>query len=174
MKGLAPLACLCLLSSAVYAYEPEPVVYVGASYSHLEYSESSIEADLSSVGVTFGALINENFALELRYAQGFDDETVMNIATLELDHMVSGYLRAGMPVTERLYPYLVVGRSKVEMKASGAGLSISGKKSDISYGLGLNISWPESPVIVNMEYTQFVDKDYFEIAGLTIGLQLEY
>ena len=23
MKGLAPLACLCLLSSAVYAYEPE-------------------------------------------------------------------------------------------------------------------------------------------------------
>ena len=79
-----------------------------------------------------------------------------------------------MPVTERLYPYLVVGRSKVEMKASGAGLSISGKKSDISYGLGLNISWPESPVIVNMEYTQFVDKDYFEIAGLTIGLQLEY
>ena len=44
----------------------------------------------------------------------------------------------------------------------------------VSYGLGLNISWPESPVIVNMEYTQFVDKDYFEIAGLTIGLQLEY
>lgn len=173
MKGFAAVACLCVCSIQALAIEQEPVVYVGAAYTHVKYSESAFDADLAGAGGLIGFPVNENFSVEFRYMQGVEDERVLGGLDVELKKMLGGYLRAGLPITRRFYPYVVAGRSKGELEGSGSS-ERKFEKSGLSYGAGLNISWPESAAILNVEYMQLLDKDDFEIEGLTVGLQVQY
>ena len=173
MKGLAPIACLCQLSHAVYAYEPEPVVYVGASFSQIDYSEDNADLDFGVVSGKFGAIINEYLALELRYGVGIEDDSLYGV-DVKVSSLMGGYLRVGMPVADKVYPYLVLGRSKGELEARVSGVSVEEDSSDFSYGLGANFAFPSSDVQLSVEYMRLFDKDSYEVDGVSIGLQLEY
>ena len=173
MKGLAPLACLCLLSSAVYAYEPEPMVYVGASYSQLDYSEADVDLDFGVVSGKFGALVNEYLALEVRYGVGFEDDEIYGV-DVSISRLMGAYIRLGFPLADKVYPYFLVGRSKGELELKVAGFSFEEEDSDTSYGVGANFYIPDSEVQLSVEYLHLFDTKNVEIEGLAVGLQLQY
>lgn len=172
MKGFAPLLSLCLLAQAANAYEPDPVVYVGAQLSQLSYSSSAFDdQDLASYGAVFGAWVNRYWALEGRYSVGEEGERLDDGRHLDVNHLYGAYLRGGFPLGEHLYPYVLVGRTKVEFNGGADG---DGGKSGTSYGLGVTVHAWASPAILNIEYASLIDGEDYNVEGLTIGVQIDF
>ena len=171
MKGLAPLACLYVLSTPVLADQQEPVVYVGAAYSHVFYEAGDYDGDLAAYGALLGFPVDEHFAVELRYLVGEEGEATEGGNSVDVNHMLGAYLRGGLAISDRLYPYALLGRNKVEMNGGAPG---DGGKSGLSYGLGLQLSFTESPALLNIEYVSLLDTDDYELNGLTVSLQVQY
>lgn len=171
MKGFAPFICLGVLSSPALANEQDPVVYVGAIYSHILYEAGDFDGDLAAYGALLGFPVNQHFAIELRYLVGEEGETTNVGSGIDVNHMLGAYLRAGMPLSDRLYPYALLGRSKFELNGGAPG---DGGKSGLSYGLGLQFSFTESPALLNIEYASLLDRDEYALEGLAVSLQVQY
>lgn len=170
-------ALLASFASGATAQDSVEGGYVGLNYAFVTYEEDGIsdEFDLGALVGKAGVQVNPYVAAEFRAGFGAkDDSASFNGASLELelDYMVGGYMLLGLPNESPVYPYAVIGATKGELTASATGpggsASASGSETDISYGLGANLSINKD-FQVNGEYMQYIDKDGGEISGVSIG-----
>lgn len=153
--------------------------YLGGNLALVEYSEDGIGEDASVTAgyVRFGGFLNEYLSVEARAGLGFDDDRV-NVSGIpvdfELDNLLGGYLRAGYPVTDQLYPYVVGGFTRVEATVSVEGFgSETDSGNDVSYGLGADFAVTEA-VKLNAEYISFYSKDGADFDALSFGVSTSF
>ncbi len=142
--------------------------YVGGSYSFFDYAADDLGSDLSigALSVNGGYQFHEYLAVEGRVGVGIGDDT-LDGATLEMDHYLGAYVKAGMPI-HNFYPYALLGMTYMELTVSGAEGSFSDSESDLSYGIGLDY-YLNNQISLNAEYANMYDKDGVKIDGFTIG-----
>lgn len=148
----------------------------GGNISFLDYSETNVDISASVTAITgrLGTHFNENVSGELRVGFGVDDDTVSFDdgleADLELESLYGVYIRGGIPVTENIYPYVILGYSRGELKATVAGFgSNSESETDTSFGLGVDVDVIQE-LTINLEYMNYFDKDGVEVDSVSIGL----
>lgn len=170
-------AGLVFCSGLVGAQEQSNNGYVGANYTFVTYEQDGLgdELDLGTFSGKVGARINPYVSAELRAGVGVADEKA-NFggvsAKLELDYLVGGYYLFGLPNKTPIYPYIALGYTKGELTFSATGpggsLSVSDSGHDVSYGVGANMVITDN-VLLNAEYMQYIDKDDYEVSGMSIG-----
>ncbi|WP_166253441.1 porin family protein [Marinobacter salicampi] len=181
LSGISALAIMAAVSPA-QAKQPIEQGYVGINYVFVTYEEDgfSNEFDLGALAGKAGAQLTPYFAAELRAGFGVADESFSSggvSAELELDYLFGGYAVAGIPNDSPIYPYAVIGFTKGELTASvsgpGGSASVSESESDLSYGFGANLALNDQ-FLVNAEYMSYLDKDSYEISGVSVGVIIKF
>ena len=148
--------------------------YYGVNFSRLDYSETGVvdDASLSTIDLRLGKPFNEHIAAELRGSFGITDEEVdvdgvdVNV---ELDYSYGAFLRAGLPVNDMFYPYLLGGISELKITTSLDNRSVS--RSDTSWALGLGVVVNiNDNTSINVEYIDYSNDENGEMEGVSIGL----
>ena len=180
MKKMLIAAAAVVLSAQAAVSHAAPVesgFYVGGGYNFVTYSESGApDADLGALFIRGGYQLNDYIALEARLGTGVQDDDVSLYGyrvNVELENYYGAYFKAGIPTEIGLYPYVLLGVTHAEVKASLGGYSISDDGSDVSYGVGVDYLFNQQ-VSVGLEYANFYDKDGVEITGFTLGLNYKF
>ena len=146
MKKLLSVTAL-MLSGSVLAQTG----YVGGGLALVDYSEVGVsdEASLTAIYGRLGTNFNENFSGEIRVGLGLGSDTVFIDplgfdADIKLNNLFGVYVKGGVPISDALFPYVVLGYTRGEVEASALGVSISSSESDVSFGLIL-----QPPTIFN-------------------------
>ncbi len=164
-------------ASSAFAQMNDIKGYVGANYLAATYEEDGIteEFDINGISLKAGAQVNPYVAAEVRYGFGLGDDTISSggsSLSVELDYLIGAYGVFGIPNASPLYPYAVLGFTKGELTAPASGpggsASASASETDISYGLGANLSITDE-LGVNAEYMMYVDKEGSEVSGFSVG-----
>ena len=161
MKKLSPVLLL-LLTSNTFAYE------MGDSYVGVQLGGSNLEIDgLDDVENTYGLVrlgvyLNSAMALELRYGEGVDDDTLMGV-DYSIDRIAGLYALYHLELSSAFSIYGLIGYSEVDLKAEANGGSVIEKEDDISYGIGLDLG------NINIEYTQVLEGSNYEVDAASIG-----
>lgn len=150
--------------------------YAGGSIVFLDADATDVRgADASLTGVTgrLGAMANDNIGGEVRVTLGVGDDSVGSgffETDVELNSMIGGYLRAGIPAGPSFYPYAILGFTRVELEYSNPNFgNESESETDVSYGFGVDLSLDRN-LSLNVEYMNYFDKDSDEISGFSIGI----
>ena len=170
-NAVKSIACgaLLVVSGSIFADQ----VYYGANVAFLDYSEDGLagEPSLTTLYGRVGTSFNENFSAEARVGFGLTDDTVLvlgNDVDVDLNNFFGAYLKGGAQVTEMFYPYAVMGYTRGEVDASVLGFSISESESDLSFGLGADVTISDV-MTLNLEYMNYYDKDGVELSGFSVG-----
>jgi opacity protein-like surface antigen len=162
---------LVIFSSNTYAEES----YFSIGGGAFELSDEDISDDASLLALTgrLGTNFNEYFSGEVRLGFGVGDDSVsvplLGNVDIELDSMYGAYLRSGLPVSDSLFLYGVLGYTRSEITVSVPGFgSGSDSESDLSYGVGIDIDLSRN-YLLNIEYMNYLDKGAVEITGFTVG-----
>lgn len=180
MKLKNQLVVFSLLSAAAFNLHAENIKgnnYIGASANFLSYEEPAIEdATLVSVSGRLGTFITENISAEARLGFGLlgDDVDVFGTSVdIDLNYFFGVYARAGLPINDNLYPYVLLGYTRGEVEASAGGSSLSEAESDTSFGFGVDLKLNEK-LTLNAEYINLLDKDGVEVSGFTLGASVSF
>lgn len=153
--------------------------YVGANLASLDYSEEwgAIQAEPLAGYVRLGAFINDYLSGELRLGTGLDDDSVVYQGVgvdVELKSLYGAYLRAGLPVSDVVYPYALIGYTRAEVRATVPGVvAVTESGSDVAFGLGVDFNFPGN-FSLNLEYTNYYDDDGVEIDAMSIGFATRF
>ncbi|MEX1033632.1 MAG: porin family protein [Cellvibrionaceae bacterium] len=141
-------------------------MYAGGNLASLDFSVdgTSQEASLTAVYGRLGTSFTDNISGEIRLGLGVGDDTIFGV-DVELENMFGAYVRAGLPVTEVIYPYAVIGYTRGEVDVSGFS---SESESDVSFGVGVDFGLGGG-MAINLEYMNYLDKDGAEVDGFAIG-----
>lgn len=149
--------------------------YIGASISHMEYSEAGIRANPSMASVHAGAYVSENVAVELRAGMGMSGDNVPfgpMKADLEVAETLGLYARGNIPVASGVMPYAVAGYSYNKLKVTVPELgSASASERGVSYGLGLEVDLDVNKTF-SVEYMRLMNrhKDGYAVDSLSFRL----
>lgn len=83
------------------------------------------------------------------------------------------YLRGGLPVSPRAYPYLSLGYTWLEISVSSHGVAEEERVEDASFGLGLDFSFSAN-IAFNIEYQQYINEAPLEVKGASWGFSYRY
>lgn len=144
---------------------------VDVGFYTIESEEADGDADITHLIGRVGGYVNENLALEARLGTGVTDDTV-NDTDVSLRYLVGANLRAGAKVGNQLFPYLMLGFTRADVKSESNGASESNAETDTSYGAGLDLDL--SGMTVTMEYANLVDKNDVTYSGFSIGLKTTF
>ena len=175
LKITAASSILCLSASA----SADTSYYFGGNFSLLkaDYDIIGDDASLTAIYGRFGAQLNENISIETRLGFGVGDDDVQYLGVdinTELDSIFGVYARAGAPVSESFYPYVIAGFTRGEATTSTEGfISVSESQTDMSYGVGADIGSSDT-FLVNVEYMNWYDKDGTEISGFSFGFTRKF
>lgn len=150
--------------------------YVGAGYSKMRYDDEDPDTDVQvepeAATVRLGVEANDVFGIEARGGTGFSSDTE-NGVEVDLDHLYGGYVKLSAP-TEAVRPYVIGGytKTKTTYKASFGPFTGTERETeeDESWGAGVDVGLGED-VALNLEYMRYLDKDNFELSGVTIGIR---
>ena len=140
--------------------------HIGLGYSQMNpatVAGTATSLNLISVSVALGTALNDNFSLEARFGLGAKDDTSRKISKT-----YGGYLKAGMYLSENLYPYAILGYSKANIKSSTGGSTV--KESDVSVGLGINVAFMQSDMDMAFEYMRYVQETNLKMNSLSVSL----
>ena len=139
--------------------------HIGIGYSQMNPVNvgTSTSLNLSSVSVALGTAFNDNFSVEARFGLGAKDDT-----NWKIDKTYGAYLKAGMYLSENLYPYAILGYSKANIKSSAGASTV--KESDVSFGLGINVAFMQSDMDMAFEYMRYVKEANLKMNSLNISL----
>jgi hypothetical protein len=144
--------------------------YYSASAIFINGESGEFSIDYSAITGTFGTIFNENMSGELRFGVGVDGDSIEAYGdkfTSEIDYYYGAYLKFNSS-SGQIMPYAIIGLTMINesyMYASEGEWS-SDSEDDFSYGFGVDF---ESGL--NIEYTQFFDKNNVEMNGLSIGMK---
>jgi len=170
-KIVRSITCGALLAVSGTVFGDD--IYYGANVAFIDYSEEGVAADASVTALygRVGTSFNENFSAEARIGFGLADDTVTIFGEdidVELNNYFGAYLKGGAQVTEVIYPYAIIGYTRGEVEYSAFGASISESESDVSFGLGADLTVTDG-MTFNIEYMNYYDKDGAELSGFSVG-----
>jgi hypothetical protein len=140
--------------------------HVGIGYSQMNSTTvagTTTSLNLSSVSVALGTALNDNFSVEARFGLGSKDHT-----SRKIDKTYGAYLKAGMYLSQNLYPYAILGYSKANIRSSADGSTV--RESDVSVGLGINVDFMQSDIDVALEYMRYVQETNLKMNSLSASL----
>ncbi|HAG94048.1 MAG: hypothetical protein CMK83_23610 [Pseudomonadales bacterium] len=164
-RTLIAVAVATGMFSGAQAAMAEGESYVGAQYNLYTFSTSGLD-DLEPDGLAFiiGGNLNENFQIEGRFGRSLSDDNVTG-AALKVDEHIGFYVKGGMTFADMLFPYVILGYTKVDYEFWGA--SIDQTESDLSYGLGADVELGSFKV--GLEWMMLQDKSDYELEGLSLN-----
>lgn len=172
MKKLIIATALLLPLSAMSMTLDKSRLYMGGSYSNIDYQEGNVTLDLSTLSVVGGYRINRYVALEGRLGRGQSKGNFAG-AVLEVDRFLSAGIVGTYPLGDenfRLYGSL--GYNDIEFTAQGFGVRASDSVDSAAYGLG--ISYVVGPLEYRIGYENFYDKDNVKADGYTITVNYTF
>ncbi len=159
--------------------------YWGFDYMFLNYEEDGGgEVDVTALRLRMGYYFSPYFAVEGLVGIGVSDDSdegyfyyngslyVVDVE-LELDYMMGIYLRGEIPANDNIKFYGVAGFSKAEATASALGYSVSDDDTDLSFGIGLEIT-PNKDFGINIEYMQLMDESDYDISTVSLGCKFYF
>ena len=140
-------------------------LYLGAQYNLYTFSTSDLD-DLEPDGLAFviGGNLNENFQVEGRFGRSLSDDNVQG-AALKVDELVGFYVKGGMTFADMVFPYVILGYTKVDLEFWGEPLDYT--ESDLSYGVGADVELGNFSV--GLEWMMLQDKTDYEREGLSFN-----
>lgn len=175
--------------ATVYASEVDNTTgYIGLSYGVLKQQNKFFEGkgstETDKLFVRLGGDLNEYFSSELRLgftvdnkegksAYAFDDVSKGEKIKFTHEFMVSGLLRAGLPLGSLIKPYVLVGYTLERERLSYSGGSKNGNIHDISYGAGIDLRVSKH-VVLNGEWIQYDDKSGSRLKGPSFGIAARF
>ena len=140
-------------------------LYLGAQYNLYTFSTSELD-DLEPDGLllVLGGKIDENFQVEGRFGRSLSDDNVTG-AALKVDEYVGFYVKGGMTFADMVFPYVILGYTKVDLEFWGEPLDYT--ESDLSYGLGADVQLGDFSV--GLEWIKLEDKTDFELEALSLN-----
>ena len=172
MKKIVLATALLLPLSAMSMTLDKSRLYIGGSYSNIDYQEQGITFDLSTISVVGGYRVNRFVALEGRLGRG---QSKGNFAgtVIEVDRYVGLNFVGTYPLGDenfRLYGSL--GYNDIELTGQGVGGRASVAGDSVNYGLG--ISYVVGPLEYRIGYENFYDKDSIKADGYTITVNYTF
>lgn len=168
------LSSALLMPAAAFAAGGEAGFYVGAGYSavSVDLDGTTKDANLGAATLRGGYQLNENLAFEARVGGGVADDKIEGVK-IKLEDTYGVYMKAGMPTSIGLYPYMLLGWTEAKLKASVPGDSTTDRNGDYSLGLGLDYAFT-SKISAGLEYAQFYNKSDAKIDGLTLSVNYKF
>jgi len=163
--------CSTVRTYATVSVSPLPLVRCfGGNFTLVEASVEGFDSDasLNAIYGRLGTSFGEIFSAELRLGTGISEDTVDSVDQ-KLKEFYGVYLRGGIPLGEKFYPYAIIGWTEGKVDFSGNGINESETESDVSFGAGVDFSFTET-LKLNLEYISYVDKDIAELTGFSVGL----
>lgn len=165
-------AALFVYSASSLADNTHGNRYMGVNFGFLDYEDDGMSGDasVSTIEGRVGGFFNDYVAGELRAGLGVTgDETTISGTKVDIDvnYLFGGYFRIGAPVTDKIFPYALLGYTKAEVEASGGGVSVDASETDTSFGVGVDVQI--SNMSLNFEYASLLDKKGGEISGFSVG-----
>ena len=148
--------------------------YYGFNYGFVDIGldGASDDAEVGVINARLGTFFNDYISGEIRAGFGVGDDSESGI-DVELDSLFGGYLRFGVPNDSVIYPYVLVGLSRVEVSGEGFGEEDSDADGGGSFGVGADISLGESAG-VNIEYTSYFHQSEEQVSALSIGASFTF
>lgn len=176
MKKISALIVAAALFTAVNAeaefYKSKP--YAGGNISGVDLSVTGGPDDLSLVTgyARFGARFDDYFSLEWRIGTGLQDDDIDVLGVnseVSLDLFYGAYVLGGLPVTEDIYPYVLIGYTQAEVELNSRDSSDEYEEHDVSFGVGINFD-VSNQFAINLEYLQYLKEDGVELSGPALGV----
>jgi len=142
----------------------DKLMYAGGGLGLAELGDDN---DVTMPYGRFGMYINENFSGEVRAGIGLDDDGV------ELDTLLGGYVRGGIPLSDVFFPYAIAGITMIDYSYDNGPFNDSGDEMGISMGIGADFNINER-MKINAEYINYVDDDDAELDALGVGLAVNF
>lgn len=172
MKKLILATALLLPLSAMSMTLDKSRLYMGGSYSNIDYQQQGVTFDLSTVSVVGGYRVNRFVAVEGRLGRGQSKGNFAG-AVFEVDRYVSANIVGTYPLgDENFRLYGTVGYNDLEVTAQGGGIRVSESGDSAAYGLG--ISYVVGPLEYRIGYENFYDKDNVKADGYTITVNYTF
>ncbi|TNC82402.1 MAG: hypothetical protein C9356_05140 [Oleiphilus sp.] len=174
MKYLATAMMIGMFSVTAFAEGIHGNRYAGLSVGLMEgeVSGSTVDVDINHLEGRIGGYINEYLAAEGRLGLGITGDTVQGV-DVDLNYLVGAYVRAGVPLSNNMvFPYVLLGFTKIEAEASGFGVTVDDDETDASLGLGVDLQLGKLPIA--LEYVEYVDKNKVSFSGFTVGLKFDF
>lgn len=158
--------------------------YVGINYTNLELTDGLENLSIASGSGRLGVSFNEYLSFEWRAGTGLSAETVTTEAGRTeyiLDKFYGGYLRGGILLLDRVYPYVMVGHTWVKVNLhtdvidDGPEASLGERREerleghDTSFGIGADFKLGGA-ISLNLEYSRYFNEAGDRIEGPTVGL----
>jgi opacity protein-like surface antigen len=170
---------ITLLSTTAFSLQAENIKdnnYIGATANFLNYEQPGAEANFTTVSGRLGTFINDNFSAEARLGFGVrgDDFSVFGTTVdIDLNYVFGIYARAGFPMNEKLYPYVLLGYSKGEVETSVGSTSSDETASGSSFGFGVDFKL-NNKLTLNAEYISLLDRSDIEVSGFNLGASVSF
>ena len=141
--------------------------YYGGGLTSLDLTDNGLDLSVTTLHGLVGTRFNQNFAAEIRLGTTIADDTLDGI-DVEVESFYGAYLKGAAQISEIIYPYIIAGYTRGEVKASYQGNSASEAESDVSFGVGVDLSL-FSTTKLNLEYINYLDKGGAEFSGFSLG-----
>lgn len=193
MFKLIPTVVLAgsFLATAGYAQAQDSGFYLGGHYAQhkveLESDFADTDLKFGVAGVSAGYQLNQFLALEARYAEGIEDEDIVDgsdSAKFEIDRNMALMARGSIPLGERFSLFATAGygetRYALTYNIPGLTGSETSTEKGVIYGAGAAFNLTEQLSLV-ADYTilpELEDKDdgLFEsdVSLMTVGLNYRF
>lgn len=173
MKQVLLTGLMALVAAPAMAAE-EVSPYIGIQGQQTTWKQGGFDtgfrADVDAVGALAGVAVNQYVGVEGRYSGGVDGDTVGNVE-VDLDRMYGFYLRGTLPTEMMFSPYVIAGYTNAKLEFDGE--SARDSEDDASWGGGVSLSL-DSPLSLDVEWVNYVNKDGFDIEGFNLGLKYRF
>lgn len=155
--------------------------YASVNLGFHDYEESvsgtpplAFNSSLTSLYVRLGKQYTENFSAEVRFGVGLGDDPyeMSGIDTglkLSIREFYGAYVRGGIQLNERLYPYVILGYTSGTLETGNDSFDFHDGYGGLSYGAGIDIE-VKPELSASIEYINYFDTVGIELSALSLGL----
>lgn len=181
MKILAIAALTALSTLAIapaHAQPGAPVAgstYFGITFSQVDYEESGRgSAKPTAIGAKLGKVVNQNFAIEGRFATGLSDDDLGGAAQdVGVDFFLGAYAKGILPLSPRIALYGIAGVTYGDLSTGSGGLRFSDSDADFSYGFGADFAIGATTSL-NVEWARLFEASGYKVDALTFGVNFAF
>ena len=139
--------------------------YVGINYQMYTLSASG-QDDLQPQGIALkiGGSLNQYFQVEGRIGTGTQDDNISGAAIM-ITNTQGFYLKGGMDVMNMVYPYVIAGFTKYDIKQYGDQLADT--ESGSSYGVGADFHYKR--IQVGVEWMKLDDNSQYDLDQVSVS-----
>lgn len=176
--AISGIAATLLFAAPAHAQQGAAAgsTYFGASLSQASYEETGRgTAKPTVIGVKLGKVVNENFAIEGRFATGLTDDSVGGGGPQDVavDLFLGGYAKGILPLSPRFALYGIAGVTYGDLSAGSGGLRFSDSDADFSYGAG--VDWMiGATTSLEFEWARLFDASNYKLDTLSVGLNFRF